>query len=144
MLPYPSVLFVCLHGSAKSLVAARHLERAARARGIELSTASAGLEPDATIPGHVISGMARDGFDVATAVPAIVTRELIASATQVVTFGCDLGDLTTRTDIISWGHVPAVSDGYDDARTAILEQVNALLDQLAGPQRSPARDGRRR
>ena len=29
-----TVLFVCLHGAAKSLIAARHLERLAREHGI--------------------------------------------------------------------------------------------------------------
>jgi arsenate reductase (thioredoxin) len=42
----PRVPFVCLHGAAKSVVAAEHLRRLAAARGVRLEVATAGIEPD--------------------------------------------------------------------------------------------------
>src|SRR5438128_12473611 len=61
-----NVLFVCLHGSAKSLIAAEHFNRIAAARGLGARATSAGTEPDDAIPPHVIPGLpaggiARDG-----------------------------------------------------------------------------------
>ena len=46
----PTVLFVCLHGSAKSVIAERHFERLAAERRVEARVASAGVEPDASVP----------------------------------------------------------------------------------------------
>jgi len=129
-----SVLFVCLHGSAKSLIAARHFERLARAEGVDLSAASAGMEPDATVPPHVVAGLARDGFDVSAAVPAKVTQEAVTTADYLVSFGCDLDALGGGPHVKRWDDVPAVSDGYDTARSAIELRARALLEEiLASP-----------
>src|SRR3989454_7062849 len=58
------VLFVCLHGSAKSLIAAEYFNRLAAARGLGARATSAGTEPDDVIPPRVIQGLRADGIDV--------------------------------------------------------------------------------
>jgi len=50
MTPPRRVLFVCLHGSAKSLIALEHFRRLAAERGIAVEAAAAGTAPDAEIP----------------------------------------------------------------------------------------------
>lgn len=49
----PTVLFVCLHGSAKSLIALEHSRRLAQQRGAEVQADWAGIKPDAQIPPRV-------------------------------------------------------------------------------------------
>src|SRR5215207_1472346 len=44
--PRPRVLFVCLHGAAKSVVGAAHFRRLAAARGLDIDAVAAGTEPD--------------------------------------------------------------------------------------------------
>jgi hypothetical protein len=133
-----SVLFVCLHGAAKSVIAAHYLERLAAARGISLRASSAGLEPDASIPPHVVAGLREDGIDVAGTVPTLATEALVNGADHVVSFGCDVAGLG-RDDVTRWDDVPAVSDGYAEARAAIVTRVQALLDHLC-PSAPPAAD----
>jgi protein-tyrosine-phosphatase len=58
----PNVLFVCLHGSAKSLIAAEYFNRLAAARGLAARAASAGTEPDDAIPRRVTQGLGADGM----------------------------------------------------------------------------------
>lgn len=126
-----SVLFVCQHGAAKSVIAARHLEKLAQERGITLNAVAAGVEPDDVIPPHVIAGLLSDGVDGPGNLPQPVTRELIENSQIVVSFGCNLSAVTDATDrIIEWHDVPAVIDGYDTARSEILSRVNAILDEL--------------
>src|SRR5438132_307040 len=60
----PTVLFVCLHGSAKSLIALEHFRRLAQQRGVEVQADWAGIEPDAEIPPRVVQGLLGDGIDV--------------------------------------------------------------------------------
>jgi protein-tyrosine-phosphatase len=125
---HPTVLFVCLHGSAKSVIAARHLERLAAARDVAVRASSAGVEPDAELPPHVVAGLLGDGFDVNGLTPRAITDTALDAATHVVVMGCDLP--ATRA-VIRWDDVPAVSDGYDTARNAIVARVEALLDAIA-------------
>ena len=126
-----TVLFVCLHGAAKSVVAARHLERLAAARNLEVRAQSAGVDPDPSVPSHVVAGLASDGLVSPSGMPQLATPELIGSADVVVTFGCDLTGLATRGQVVRWDDVPAVSDGYDEARNAIVSRLPALLDTIA-------------
>jgi arsenate reductase len=127
----PAVLFVCLHGSAKSFIAARHFERMAAARGLRAQARSAGLEPDSVVPPHVIAGLAADGIDVLPATPAMATAALAKDVSQVVAFGCDVSAVGIERDVIQWTDVPAVSDGYGPARDAIVVRLHALLEKLA-------------
>lgn len=134
-----TVLFVCLHGSAKSLIAARHFERLAASRGIPVQCRSAGLEPDSSVPPNVITGLRDDGIDVSTTVPVRATAELVDEAEHVVAFGCELSALGIERDVIRWDDVPAVSDGYGAARDVIVGRLQALIDALAEAPNPPAR-----
>jgi len=126
----PAILFVCLHGAAKSLIAARYCERLAEARGIRISCASAGLEPDSTVPPDVVAGLAADGIDVAGFHPGLPTERMVTEATHVVALGCDLAAFSPEGGVVRWEDVPAVSDGYVVARDAIVERVERFMDEV--------------
>lgn len=135
-----NVLFVCQHGAAKSVIAARHFAELAHARGLNVDAVAAGVEPDELTPAHVIAGLRHDGLDVQAAVPQPITSELIENAQIVVSFGCNLSAFTADSDrIVQWHDVPAVSDGYDAARTDILRRLRAILDEAE--QRSGTKGG---
>jgi hypothetical protein len=127
----PTVVFVCLHGSAKSLIAAQYFTRLAQERGLRYDAASAGLEPDAAVPEPVVLGLRRDGFDVSDYVPRHVRGEQLANAARVVTFGCELPVASGLRSVESWNDLPMVSDGFDTARDAIVSRVKLLVDTLA-------------
>jgi|SRR5215470_3691649 len=129
----PSVLFVCLHGSGKSLIALEHFRRIAQEQGIAVEGDSAGLEPDAVIPPRVVQGLLDDGLDVAGRRPRQVTRADSERASCVVTFGCELGALgSPEVAHERWNDVPAVSEGYKPARDAIVTRLPALLASVVG------------
>src|SRR6267142_5060719 len=113
----PSVLFVCLHGSAKSVIAAEHFRRLAAARGVPVEVRSAGLEPDAAVPPKVAAGLLADGIDVRAFKPRKPSEGDVTQATTVVAFGCDLGPLAARARRVErWDDVPAVSEDFGRAR----------------------------
>lgn len=68
-----TVAFVCLHGSAKSLIATEHMIRLARARGAAFTATTSGPEPDAEVPPHVIEGLLKHGVDASHRVPEKVS-----------------------------------------------------------------------
>lgn len=129
--PNQRIVFVCLHGSAKSLIAAEHFNRLARERGSELRAGSVGLEPDAEVPAPVAAGLLRDGIDVRGYLPQPATRERLAGAARIVSFGCDFEPFGSSTPVERWDDMPMVSDGFDRARDAIVARVEKVLDSLA-------------
>jgi protein-tyrosine-phosphatase len=126
-----NVLFVCLHGAAKSVIAAQHFRRLAAERRLDLVADAAGMEPDAEIPPHVIAGLAGDGIDVVGNRPQAMTPERARGALRIVSFGCDLSQVAADgVEVESWTDVPAVSDGYAEARRVIVKRVEDLVDRL--------------
>ncbi len=128
----PTVLFVCLHGSAKSLIALEHFRRLAQQRGVDVQADWAGIEPDAEIPPRVVQGLLGEGIDVRGRRPRQVTRADVERASRVVTLGCELGALgSPRLSVERSDDVPAVSEGYKPARDIIVGRLPRLLDELA-------------
>lgn len=128
------VLFVCLHGAAKSVLAAADCERLAAARGLRVSVDFAGTEPDAAIAPAVAAALRADGVDLGGKKPRRVTRGDVAAADRVVVFGCELGNASVSGAAIEqWADVPAVSDGLPAARAAIGARLERLLDEWRTP-----------
>ena len=124
------IAFVCLHGSAKSLIAAEYLNRRAAEAGLDLRADSAGLEPDPEVPAHVVAGLAGKGVDVAGRKPHEATASHLDSAGRVIAFGCDLGDRAAAGQPVEqWADCPAVSDGFEPAWRYITRRVDALVDE---------------
>jgi protein-tyrosine-phosphatase len=127
-----SVLFVCLHGAAKSVLAAADLRRLATERGIDVSAESAGTEPDPEIAPGVVAALRAEGIDLGGRRPRPVTAADTAGADRVVTFGCDLGAaMPAAVPVERWDDVPAVSENLPAARAAIRRHLDHLLDEYA-------------
>ena len=126
----PRVLFVCQHGAAKSVVAAAHFRRLAAARGLAVDAAAAGTAPDPELGPKAVAGLSAEGLAPAPARPRPVTLFDLERADRIVSFGCDV--TPARGIPVEQWDVPAVSDGYQAARDRIVEQVERLVDGLAG------------
>ena len=127
------VLFVCLHGAAKSVLAAADFERLAKERRLPIAAESAGTEPDPEIAPKVLAALKAEGVDLSGQKPRLVTREMAAGATRIVAFGCALGVAAPEggpggPKVEQWEDVPNVSDGLPAARAAIREHLERLLD----------------
>ena len=123
------VLFVCEHGVAKSMMAARLFERMARERGVPVEVTSRGVVPESRVPPALVEAMAKDGFAVAAFEPRKLTDADAAAADRIVTFGLDITPPPGRA-IERWD-VPAVSENYVVARDAIVARLRSLLDRIA-------------
>lgn len=125
------VLFVCLHASAKSLIAAEYFNKLAAERRLPFRAISAGTEPDDAVPPHVVAGMKGDGFDVSRRKPQRLTKDVASPARVAVSFGPDLAGFAAPTCRVEQWDVPAVSDDYAIARTAIKARVERLVAGLS-------------
>lgn len=125
----PRVLFVCLHGAAKSVVGAAHFRKLAAARGLAIDAAAAGTEPDAELGPKAVKGLAGEGLTAAPARPRPVTLYDLETASRVVSFGCNV--VPKAGVVVDQWDVPAISDGYEAARDRIVEKVERLVAELA-------------
>jgi protein-tyrosine-phosphatase len=125
----PRVLFVCLHGAAKSVVGAAHFRRLAAARGLAIDAVAAGTEPDPELAPGAVKGLAADGLRPSPSRPRPVTLYDLRNASRIVSFGCDV--TPSQGQRVDQWDVPAVSDGYAAARDRIVTNVEKLVSELA-------------
>ena len=80
MEPAPTVVFVCPHGAAKSVLAAAYFQQLADRRGLRARARCAGTDPDPDVAPAVARALLEEGIDVRTERPRRVTREELAAA----------------------------------------------------------------
>jgi len=124
---------VCEHGAAKSVIAAAHFNRLATERGLPFRAVSRGTKPDDFVAAGVRAGLAFDGIDVSTWRPTTVSDRDIRQAAQVVSLATDLPTKKpfVKSKLLEWNDIPSVSQDYETARTAIVERVKQLLENLS-------------
>ena len=127
-----TILFVCEHGSAKSVIAAAHFNRLAGQRKLPYRAIARGINPDPEIPQQVRVNLAKDGLDVAAWKPQLVAEKDVREAARVVTFGCKLPfpEKITAGKLVDWQDVPSTSEDYERARTVIVDKIEALMKTL--------------
>jgi len=143
-----TVVFVCEHGSAKSVIAAAHFNRLAIESGLPYRAVSRGTKADGSIPPAVLAGLRSDGIDISSWRPNAVKDEEIRDAMQIVSFATDLPATKAfaKSKLLEWNEIPSVSQNYEAARTAIVERLKKLIHDLLATRRnnSPLEEAGRR
>jgi arsenate reductase len=126
-----TILFVCEHGAAKSVVAAAHFNKRAAERGLPFRAISRGTAPDPSVPARISDGLTAEGLAVPHAYkPALVTAEDLKGVALVITFDVSLSVAHDSAAVTSWNGLPAFSDAYTPASAAIASKVDTLLREL--------------
>ncbi len=125
-----TIVFVCEHGSAKSVIAAAHFNRLAKDQGLPYRAITRGTQPDPEIPANIRRGLAADGLDVAGWIPRRIDDSEIRSGERIITFACTLPGKIPAAKVEDWKDIPAVSDNYERAREVIVAHINQLLKSL--------------
>ena len=81
----PEVLFVCVHNSGRSQMAAALLDERADGRVL---VRSAGSDPADSVNPVVVEAMAELGADISTELPKPLADESVRAADVVITMGC--------------------------------------------------------
>jgi arsenate reductase (thioredoxin) len=128
-LPVPrvdTVVFVCPHGAAKSVLAGSYFNRLAAQLGLEVRAIARGTDPDAEVSERVRQDV---GSALCAERPVKLTPTDVANADLVVAFDLAESDLGTVPDR-SWDALPALSADFELGRAAILGRVVALIAEL--------------
>jgi arsenate reductase len=125
-----TVLFMCPHGAAKSVLASAYFQRLAKERGLNVRVQSAGTEPDAEVAPAVASHLTKNGYSIPVVKPRQVTTDDLATADVVISMGCDLKGLPTPRGTVQTWDVPGPSENFARADEEIRKRVTELVDEL--------------
>jgi arsenate reductase (thioredoxin) len=125
------VVFACIHNAGRSQMAAAFFNALAhpeKARAI-----SAGTAPGQQVHPEVLSAMKEVGVDLSGARPQLLTTELAAGSSHLVTMGCgDQCPVVPRVQVLDWPladpkgqPVERVREIRDDIRRRVQEFVDA-------------------
>jgi protein-tyrosine-phosphatase len=131
-----AVVFVCEHGSAKSVIAAAHFNKLASERNLKIRAISRGTRPDREIAPKAADGLRADGIALDGEKPRRLSKADVSRGLRVVTF-CELPEPYKKgIRVEPWNDVPTVSEDYNKAREAIVEHIRRLLDELSSDNRT--------
>ena len=111
----PLVVFVCEHGSAKSVIAAAHFNRLAKERSLKVRAISFGTNPDPEISPKTAQGLQSDGLVVGRKKPKRLSRADVSRASRLVTFCALPDDYRKGVRVEQWIDIPSVSDDLQNA-----------------------------
>lgn len=121
-----TVVFVCPHGAAKSVLAGSYFNRLAAQLGLDARAIARGTDPDSEISERVRQDV---GSALCAEQPTRLTAADVANADLLVAFDLGEPDLAASPDR-TWNALPALSDDFELGRAAILGRVVALLAEL--------------
>jgi protein-tyrosine-phosphatase len=125
-----TIVFVCEHGAAKSVIATAYFNKLAAERGLPDRATYRGANPQAELSISALKGLREDGLAVPNAKPSPITTGDVTKATHIFAIGCSLpAHAASSRKAESWDDVPD-DRGYAAQRDAIKKHVERLLDQL--------------
>ena len=127
----PSVLFVCVHNSGRSQMAAGYLQHLA---GDRIQVRSAGSMPADQINPVAVQAMLEEGIDIAAQQPKVLTDEAVQESDVVITMGCgDACKFYPGKRYEDWALEDPAGQGIDAVRPIrddIRARVEALIESL--------------
>ena len=128
--PSPSVVFVCEHGAAKSLVATAYFNKLASDRGLTERATFRGVAPQEALSVSTVAGLRADGIPIPDGTPTAIGQSDVAGATHIFAIGCTLPAVAAASGkAADWSDVPD-GQGYVAMRDAIVAHVRTLLDEI--------------
>ena len=121
------VLFLCIHNSGRSQMAAGFMRHLGAGR---ITVYSAGSEPANSINPSAVAVMKEVGIDIASAQPQLWTMEMLEAVDVVVTMGCgDACPFLPGKKYVDWPLNDPAGQGIDAVRP-IRDEIQKLVEDL--------------
>src|SRR5215468_129489 len=126
----PTVVFVCEHGAAKSVIATAYFNKIAAERGLRARAIYRGTNPQPDLSVRTIKGLQDDGLAVPEEKPSAITSADVEAATVIFAIGCTLPtNASASGKSANWDDVPD-DQGYGPQRDAIKKHIERLVEDL--------------
>lgn len=121
------VLFLCIHNSGRSQMAAGFMRHLGAGR---VTVYSAGSEPANAINPSAVAVMREVGIDISSAQPQLWTMEMLGAVDVVVTMGCgDACPLLPGKKYVDWPLEDPAGQGVVNVRL-IRDEIKKLVEDL--------------
>ena len=121
------VLFLCIHNSGRSQMAAGFLRHLGASR---VTVFSAGSEPANAINFSAVAVMQEVGIDIASAQPQLWTMEMLEAVDVVVTMGCGVAcPFLPGKKYVDWPLKDPAGQGVVNVRP-IRDEIKKLVEDL--------------
>jgi protein-tyrosine-phosphatase len=126
-----TVLFVCEHGTVKSLLAKVLFEEYAKEVGLDMQAISRGTRADSVVPTWMLQGLAADKVTLGAWRPQTLHPADLETASMVVSFDVPAtATAAAHVPLARWDGTPSVSKDYASGKEAIKMRVHQLVDSL--------------
>ncbi len=126
-----TILFLCPHHAAKSMLAEAYFNHRVKLEGLPFQADSAGTDPSKQIWPPVIDLLACEGMTLYSQLPRKVTRDDLLHAFQVISLGCTLEEMEeVPQQFTAWEDVPLAGTDLEGSWLAIRRHVDHLLAEL--------------
>ncbi|MCE9603124.1 MAG: hypothetical protein K8S21_13045 [Gemmatimonadetes bacterium] len=129
--PQGTVLFICEHGTVKSLLAKLLFDEYAAQIGLPMRAESRGTAIDSAVPPWMLAKLSASDLMPGSFTPRALAAQDLAAASFVVSF--DLAGAVVagaRAPRARWDSLPPASQQFEASRDAIRARVHALVDSL--------------
>ncbi len=123
-----TIVFVCLHGSVNSQMAAAYFNRAANERGLPYVAVSRGVDVYRSVPVRILDGLALDGLVPANSphlTPVDANR-----ANKILAFDAVPDERKGDASVTYWSGVQLGINDYEAARNEIVRRIDDLIPTL--------------
>ena len=124
------IVFVCEHGSAKSIIAISYFNKIAKERNLSWEAVSRGTTPDTEISDKTKKLLADDHMPIPAVKPQALTQKDIDEANQVILFYPLPKNLEASDNLEYWLGINAVNGDFQKLRDDILSKLLPLIDSL--------------
>jgi arsenate reductase (thioredoxin) len=125
------IVFVCEHGSAKSVIAATYFNKLAKENNLEYVAISRGTNPDAEISPKTKLLLVNDNLFDENFVPQKITQQDVNEAQQVILFYLLPETIEGTNKTRNWLDVQSVNQDYEKLRDDIVSRITPMVDSLA-------------
>lgn len=118
-----TVLFVCVHNSGRSQMAAAFFNLMAKGKA---KAFSAGTKPADTVNPVVVEAMREVGIDISGNRPQMLTMDLVEKADRMITMGCG----ADAEAVCPAGFLETEDWALDDPHGKPIEEVRKIRDEV--------------
>lgn len=129
--PQSTVLFICEHGTVKSLLAKLLFDEYAAQIGLPMRAESRGTAIDSAVPLWMLAKLTASDLMPGSFTPRALAAQDLAAASFVVSFDLPAAVVAgARAPRARWDSLPPASQQFEASRDAIRARVHALVDSL--------------
>lgn len=86
------ILFVCVENARRSQMAEAIFNELARRQGLTIQAISAGTQPGEKVDPNIVTALEEIGITIRNSIPKSLTKEMIHSASRIISMGCLTND----------------------------------------------------